>query len=139
MTDSTTQPMSEEQSNAWVRQQWQQANKYLAENGVIADTLDQNVSRYLVPALALWRITGADGKSYWVINGELPADFILADHAVDAREALRYFSLKWQMQSANIADNEESTDEQKTRAGLLENRAEFLYRFYEDDTLWMNS
>ena len=138
MTDITSQPMTEEESAAWVRQQWQQANMFLAESGVIPSTLNHNVSRYLVPVLALWKMTGEDNNTYWVINGELPADFILADNASNARDALRHFSLKWQMQAAKILDNSESTEAQRNHAGFLQNRAESLYRFYEDESLWAN-
>lgn len=136
MTEPMPQPMTEEESAAWVREQWQHANMFLAENGVVPSTLNHNVSRYLVPVLALWKITGEDNKTYWVINGELPTDFMLADNAPDARDAMRHFSLKWQVQAANVMDNSESSEAQRSRAGFLQNRAESLYRFYEDESLW---
>ena len=101
MTDSTPQPMTDEESAAWVRKQWQHANMFLAEKGVIPSTLNHKESRYLIPVLALWKITGEDNKTYWVINGELPTDFMLVENAPDARDAMRHFALKWQVKAAN--------------------------------------
>ncbi|OFC70060.1 DUF4826 family protein [Alteromonas confluentis] len=138
MTDSTPQPMTEEESAAWVREQWQHANMFLAEKGVIPSTLNHKESRYLIPVLALWKITGEDNKTYWVINGELPTDFMLVENAPDARDAMRHFALKWQVQAANTLENSESSAQQRSQADFLQNRAESLYRFYEDESLWVS-
>ena len=43
------QPVSEEQRAEWVREQFQKANKFLAENGVLFDSVTTEESRYLMP------------------------------------------------------------------------------------------
>ena len=69
------QPVSEEQRAEWVREQFQKANKFLAENGVLFDSVTTEESRYLMPYLAVWKIRAMDGKQYWVISGDLPTDY----------------------------------------------------------------
>lgn len=54
----------------------------------------------------------------------------------DAREALRHFSLTWQVRAENIVKSADVSDEQKDYAAMLINRAEGLYSFYKDDEFW---
>jgi len=127
-------PMTEEQQQQWIREQYQVATKYLAEKGIVTDSVKAEDSRYLVPLLALWKLTSLKGEKFWVLCGDLPSDHSSIDVAPDAREALRHFSLKWQMQAENLlqANSKEQTD----FANLLVSRAEGLYKLYEDDALW---
>ena len=46
------QPISDEERATWVREQFQKANKFLAENGVLFDSVVTEESRYLIPYLA---------------------------------------------------------------------------------------
>lgn len=59
--------MTEEQQQQWIREQYQVATKYLAEKGVVTDSVKVEDSRYLVPLLALWKLKALNGKSYWVL------------------------------------------------------------------------
>ena len=65
------QPISDEERATWVREQFQKANKFLAENGVLFDSVITEESRYLMPYLAVWKIRAMDSKRYWVISGAL--------------------------------------------------------------------
>ncbi|TMM41950.1 DUF4826 family protein [Colwellia ponticola] len=126
--------MTEEQQQQWVKEHYQVATKYLAGKGIITDSVTLEDSRYLVPLLALWKLTSTDGKKFWVLCGDLPSDHNLVDVAPNAREALRHFSLKWQMQAENLL--QANNEEQNKFADLLISRADGLYQLYNDKSLW---
>ena len=69
------QQMTAEQQKEWVREQYQVATKYLAEQGLVTESVVVEESRYLVPLLALWKLKALDGSYYWVICGDVPSDF----------------------------------------------------------------
>jgi len=96
------QPISDEERATWVREQFQKANKFLAENGVLFDSVVTEESRYLIPYLAVWKIKSMDSKRYWVISGDLPSDYTSVDNAKDAKEALRHFAMHWQLKAENL-------------------------------------
>jgi len=127
-------PMTEEQQQQWIREQYQVATKYLAGKGIVTNSVKTEDSRYLVPMLALWKLTSLKGEKFWVLCGDLPSDHSHVDVAPSAREAIRHFSLKWQMQAENLLQAENK--EQNNFANLLIGRAEGLYKLYEDDSLW---
>jgi len=127
-------PMTEEQQQQWIREQYQLATKYLAEKGIVTNSVNAEDSRHLVPLLALWKLTALDGKKFWVLCGDLPSDHSSFDVAPNAREAIRHFSLKWQMQAENLL--QANTDEQNDFANLLIGRADGLYKLYDDESLW---
>lgn len=49
-------PHDQEQLAQWVREQFQKANKHLAENGVLFESVVIEDSRYLAPMVAVWKI-----------------------------------------------------------------------------------
>lgn len=110
------QPVSEEQRAEWVREQFQKANKFLAENGVLFDSVTTEESRYLMPYLAVWKIRAMDGKQYWVISGDLPTDYTSVDNAADAKDVLRHFAMHWQLKAENLINAEGADDSQKRLA-----------------------
>ena len=67
-------PMSQEETSKWVREQFQAANKFLAENGIISDRVLTKDSRYLAPYVAVWKFTTQDRKELWLVNGDVPTD-----------------------------------------------------------------
>ena len=128
------QEMTAEQQQQWIREQYQAATKYLATQGLVTDSVIVEASRYLVPLLAIWKLKVLDGSYFWVICGDLPSDHNTFDVAPNAREAVRHFAFKWQMQAENllkIADKE-----QEEFARLLIGRAEGLYDMYQQEKLW---
>ncbi len=126
--------MTDEQQQQWVREQYQIATKYLAEKGIVTNSVTVEESRYLVPLLALWKLTAMDGKKFWVLCGDLPSDHSSVDVALNAHEALRHFALKWQMQAENLLQSQD--EEQKNFAHLLIGRADGLYELYNKESLW---
>ena len=124
----------------WVRTQFQKANRFLAEKGVIPSKVLADESRYLAPYLAIWKMESKrpTTKTYWVMSGDLPSDFVDLKVAKTARDAVRHFSMMWQMQAENLirsgATRRDAT--QAKFAQLLVSRAESLYRMHNDEKLW---
>lgn len=132
-----TEQLNEQQMTAWVQAQFQKANQFLAQEGILFDSVITEQSRYLAPYLAVWKIKAVDQKVYWVISGDLPTDVALAVNANDARDVLRYFSLQWQLKAENLeANNTQKDARQAEFVQLLRSRADSLYAFYENETLW---
>jgi hypothetical protein len=131
---NTPKEMTEDEQQTWVREQYQIATKYLAEKGIVTDSVQVEDSRYLVPLLALWKITAIGGQKYWVLCGDLPSDYSSINSANNAREALKYFSLKWQVQAENLLKVDDP--EQKEYAQLLIGRADGLYKLQSDESMW---
>jgi len=126
--------MTEAEQQEWVREQYKVATKYLASKGMVTNSVKVESSRYLIPAIAIWQLTLLNGDSYWVLCGDLPTDYSRIDVAPNARDALKHFSLKWQMQAENLlkAENKEQND----FAQLLIGRATGLYQLCENEDLW---
>ncbi len=136
MTNQTPPQLSDEERANWVREQFQKANKYLAENGILFDSVVTEESRYLEPYFAVWKLKSLDNEYYWVISGDLPADFIPFNLAETARDAVNHFSLNWQMKAENIKRNANADATQIDFANLLQSRAESLYKIKAADDLW---
>ena len=102
MAEQLTAEQREQAVSDWVRTQFQKANQYLAEKGILPDNVAVSESRYLTPLMAVWKITAQDRKQYWVISGDLPTDHMALSAAKDAREAVRAFSLQWQLKAEQI-------------------------------------
>ena len=129
-------PQDQEQLAQWVREQFQKANKHLAENGVLFESVVVEDSRYLAPMVAVWKIKTRDGKFFWVISGDLPVDFVPADVSADVRGVLKHFSLLWQLKVENLSQADNIDETQKEYLTLLGTRAYDLYHMSEDDKLW---
>lgn len=134
-----TQIQNETQLAEWVREQFQKANKHLAEKGVLFDSVVTEESRYLAPFVAIWKLKDRQGKYYWVISGDVPTDFILAENAKDARGALKHFSLHWQLTAENIQTTNGLAEQDKAFASVLVKAAENLYQMVEDDAIWQTA
>ncbi|CAB0149934.1 hypothetical protein PSI9734_00507 [Pseudidiomarina piscicola] len=130
--------LTQEQLSAWVREQFQAANKYLAEQGIISDQILTKDSRYLAPYVAVWKFVTQDKKELWLINGDVPTDVAGTKAANNARDVMRYFSFQWQMKAQGLlSDPKASADpEQQRYAQYLVNRAEALYDLVGTEELW---
>ena len=135
MTDKLE--MTEEQKQAWIREQYLKATKYLAEKGLVTQSVAETESRYLVPVMALWKINLLDKTKVWVVSGDLPTDHIALDKGESARDVVRHFSFKWQLQAENLLRLDDK--EQKQFAEFLIGRADGLYQLYDKDELWQEA
>lgn len=124
--------------STWVREQFQRANKHLAERGILFESVVTEESRYLAPYAAVWRIRAQDKKSYWVVSGDLPADAVPLEAAETAREAMKRFSYAWQMQAENITRSGTNDQAQLDFAALLIKKANMLYELSVDKKIWQD-
>ncbi len=134
-----TQEEIEQASIEWQRESLQKAQKHLAEKGVITATIVDKESRFIAPLCAIWKMKCQKGKTYWVISGRLPTDHVEVAAAPNAREALRHFSLQWQMKAEVIMSQPSVDKTQADFANLLIHRAQGIYRLFEDESLWVNA
>jgi hypothetical protein len=132
----SSQEVSQEQLSSWVKEQFQRANKHLAEKGVLFDTVVTEESRYLAPFVAIWKIKALDGKLFWVISGDVPADFMPYKSEKNARDALRGFSFRWQLQADNILHSGTNDKTQHDFADRLIAKAEVVYELFSNDKAW---
>ncbi|SNY51160.1 protein of unknown function [Arsukibacterium tuosuense] len=130
---------AEQQRSEWVRTQYQKANQYLAGKGIIPDNVAVTESCYLPPLVAVWKLNTRDNKSYWVISGDLPTDHMPFSAAATARDAMRSFSLNWQLKAEHIVTSDSVDKTQQEFADLLVARAQGLYELFEDDALWQTA
>lgn len=128
--------MDEKELAEWVRTQFQRANKYLAENGILFKSVATTESRYLAPVMAVWKIVSEDNKRYWVISGDLPVDVVGEQAAATAREAIRHFSYQWQIKAENLRNLAGDDKTQLDYAALLQSKGEMLYETAMDEKLW---
>ncbi|MFT6268981.1 MAG: hypothetical protein ACJAVV_001799 [Alphaproteobacteria bacterium] len=132
----TDEIKTQEELSNWVREQFQRANKHLAEKGILFDTVVTEESRYMAPDVAIWKIKDTKKDLYWVISGDLPADALPVSTANSAREAIRHFSLSWQLKAENILSMASSDDTQKDFAAILTQKAEMLYELQDNEEWW---
>ncbi|WP_241242453.1 DUF4826 family protein [Thalassotalea sp. G2M2-11] len=126
--------MSEQEQQHWLKMQCQAATKFLASKGMITKSINKDDGRYLVPLISVWNFTLEDESSVWVITGDAPSDFADSNIANDAREVVRHFSLKWQMQADKLLTS--NNQSQTEFAEYLINRAESLYDLFSKDKIW---
>ncbi len=138
-TQSLTQEQIEARTQAWVREHFQKANRFLAEKGVIPSKVIDRDCRYLAPLLAIWKIESKQptSQTFWVMSGDLPTDYVDVSVAATARDAIRHFSMMWQLKAENLLQSTAVNDPTQAQfAQLLISRAESLFQIHNDDKLW---
>lgn len=131
--------ISEAEVVEWVREHYQAAAKYLAEEGYIVDVVHLQDSRYLAPHVAVWRFTSMDKQAVWIINGDVPTAMVAANVANDARAVMRHFALQWQLQAEAVLQGSSLNEESKSHAEYLIKRAELVYQATQHDELWASA
>lgn len=126
--------MTQEEQQAWVREQYLKATKYLAQKGLVTESVADTESRYLIPLMAVWKINLLDKTKVWVICGDLPTDHLVLEENESARNVLRHFTFKWQIQADGLLKSD--SQEQLDYAKLLMTKAEGLYQLYAKDDVW---
>ena len=111
-----SEELSQEQVSEWVREQYQRANKHLAEQGVLFESVATEECRYLAPVVAVWKIPYTAAKN--------------------AQESLRAFSMRWQLQAENILQSGTTDQLRKDFAQLLVSKAEIVYDLFANEKNW---
>jgi len=133
----------------WIRTTLDKAVRDISDLGIIPDELIEARAVWSVPGkVMIGQVRQANEPAIfvWFISGDLPTDHIGPTAASTAREALRNFSLKWQLDAARYADPatrkahglDESRDWNLMTKKLVA-KAEELYAMAEDDRLWRQS
>ncbi len=130
----------------WLQQEHGKLQQYASRNTLDLTRIIQKDSAILPPYVAVWFIESKSNlKGFWVITGDLPSDHIVGDNAQSARDAIKYFALRWQLKAENILIKLEqesseagSNNTKKQFAEILISRADTLYQFADKDDLWKN-
>lgn len=131
---SSLPQLTDEEKQQWLKDKYQVATKFLADKGLVTVSVSDADSRYIIPLFSVWKLNLIDKSSVWVIAGDLPTDYIETSAAKDAREAVRHFSYKWQMQADQLLQT--VAKEQQEFANILISRAENLYNIFIKDEIW---
>ncbi|MBY0457588.1 MAG: DUF4826 family protein [Gemmataceae bacterium] len=128
----------------WLFAQRAAVEGYLA--GQRLTTAGRPVPRWdIAPYVAVWQIRGG-----WVISGDLPTDYVLAEDTADAldgpRAAVRFFADKFRDLAERMLAGQTypgirigdptNPEQQRELGGLLRSRAGTLADFADDDGLW---
>ena len=141
MTDDST-PSKED----WARTTLDKAVQDLSDLGVIPDAVLEARSMWSIPGMVMIgqaRQAHEPSNFVWFIAGDLPTDYIGPSAAGSPRDALRNFSLKWQLDAERYRDPatrkahglDESKDWTAMTAKLVA-KAQELYAMAQDDRLW---
>jgi hypothetical protein len=137
-----------EAASGWIRDTLDKAVHEITTLGVITDELVEARPVWSVPykvMIGQVRVANEPGSFRWIICGDLPTDHISSTVAGNAREALRHFSLKWQLDASRYED-----PATRKAFGLDENvnwslhterliaKAEELYAMAENESLWQH-
>ena len=126
--------MSVVSQQAWKKAQYLIALEYLENKGYIIEDVLISENKYLMPLFSLWKLTLANKSALWVVGGDLPFDHANAEVALKARDAVRHFSLKWQLQAENLLAAR--VEKQNKLAHRLNSQAKILFQMFNDETLW---
>jgi len=145
MTDDQNKE-ADDPNATWVHDTFRAAVDEVMNIGMIPDGLVEARAVWALPGrfvIGQVRDAGNPTSFYWAIAGEVPTDIIGAESATTAREAARYFSMKWQTFAAHLenpADRETlgmggRKDWMEESAAMIA-RAEILYAVADDDGYW---
>lgn len=139
-----------EEFRQWATEQLEHCSDYIHDLGLLPED-PRGKGEWAIPErVFLGRIysAGDPDQAYWVITGpEVPTDHIGGEVAPSAREAVRHFALKWQLQGARVSELSSGDEEAGETPGEdkldwastgseLAAKAEALYELSQDDRVW---
>ena len=142
--------MSEESDRkeaiAWAREQLRRAVDETTQRGVFVDQVVEAKPIWVLHekiAIGQARESSRPDSFVWLICGDLPTDYVGSQAAANPRDALRHFSLKWQMDAERYQDpavrKAHGLSEDKDVSHLTDQlvaKAEELYAIAEEDSHW---
>ncbi|PCJ48508.1 MAG: DUF4826 domain-containing protein [Gammaproteobacteria bacterium] len=139
--ESPDPQMTEQQ---WIQKEAGAVLGYCSSKGLQVTDFINDKSAILPPFVAVWLVLSKQtNEKYWVISGDLPIDHIPFKIAKAPREALRHFSLGWQLKADRLLASIEEAQPQLNDAGkqtefadLLISRAEMLAELIQNDEMW---
>lgn len=117
---------------------------YCKNKDLGADKILNEKSAVLFPLFAIWAVENRkEHEKYWVVTGDLLHDHILFEIADTARDALRHFTMNWQLKAEKIEQRltqkeaiTGNSDELKSSVDVLRGQAEKYYEFTTRPELW---
>ncbi len=145
--DENSERPGRAQLNAWTKKQLDAAVRNLMDMGAIDSLIVEAKPAWTLPFQILIGKIRAHGQTndfVWFICGEVPTDYLESTVAPTAREAARYFAMKWQLQAARQQAQAVQAPQvaalepgHKDLGGQLSEQAEALYELVEDTRLWL--
>lgn len=138
--DENIDQARQDELNAWIKKQLNTAVQKAMKQGSVEGLLVEAKPAWVLPFQVLIgkiRTQGQAAQFQWCICGEVPTDFLQAGIANSPREALRHFSMKWQLAAARHKEVNLKNPTQEDPEGQLATHAEDIYSLVEDDRLWL--
>lgn len=131
---------------AWAREKLRKAVDETIQRGAFVDKVVEAKPVWVLHekvAIGQARESSRPNSFVWLICGDLPTDHIGSEAAATPRDALRHFSLKWQMDADRYKDpavrRAHGLPEDKDVTHLTDQliaKAEELYAIAEEDSHW---
>jgi hypothetical protein len=136
----------ENEEDIWLETERKHALDYLREQRVEHLGIGEGPAFQVHPYLALWAVQSQRSPGsigWWVITGDLPADYISGIEANHSRDALREFARQWlevsdfMLRGEAHPDYRIGTPDRWPELGdLLRRRAEVIQRYADDNEIW---
>jgi hypothetical protein len=136
----------QDDEESWIQAERKHAEAYLCEQRVEHLGVGEFPAFHVHPYFALWAVQSKRSPGsigWWVVTGDLPADYISSSEGHHPRDALRAFARHWQEVSGFMLRGQEHPDyrigtpDQWPQLGdLLRRRAEIIQRYADDDEIW---
>ncbi len=130
----------------WCMEQRAHVIEYLKREKVVYREVGEWPAWHVAPYVSIWAIESKKNPGWvgwWVICGDLPADYVSAAKIKHPREAMKAFGKSWKKQADLMS---KGTGTPKTvcfpkenwteLAPLLKARAKILLEWAADDTIW---
>lgn len=131
----------------WGQEQAIKVQKHCLSNGIQIKGFKTDKCMSIPPTIAIWyAVSPKQGEDYWAVSGEFPTDVAPASVAKDQRDALRYFSMSWQLKAARmedaLAEGKVQFGDEETQRKIIKDlveKAENLWALHREERLWANT
>jgi hypothetical protein len=130
----------------WCEQRRADVTAYLQRQGVEHGHVGEWPAWHVAPHVSIWAIESKKSPEWvgwWVICGDLPADYVSAESIKHPRDAMRSIAAQWREAARLMASGEIHPDigigrpeDWPTLAPLLDARASMLLEWANDDSIW---
>jgi hypothetical protein len=130
----------------WCGEQRAYVENYLRHERVEHGPVAQTPAWHVAPYLSIWMVESAQKPGqvgWWVVCGDVPADYVSAEYVGSPREAMRTFAARWKRLSASMRQGKPHPEfnigtpgEWPKLGKLLDTRADLLAKWADDDSAW---
>jgi len=130
----------------WCNDRQSEVAAYLDRERVLHGRIGEWPAWHVAPYVSVWAIESKANPGWvgwWVICGDLPTDYVSAEHIKHPRDAVRAFSVRWRDAAEGMARGEApanfsvgSQSDWPALTPLLSARATLLQDWAEDPEVW---